>query len=232
MITAAEIQDYPLFSGLSEAELASLASRIVKRSFARNAYLYYPGNPGLSMYLVESGLVRQFFCNAQGREFLLNLVGPRSSISLPFLKDDQVRPTGAAAQTPTVVLCLGREDFFYFMERSPQLMRNVYIDLTNSLRKLMLHTRSLASASLNERLAAILLYLSRLHPGQESRDAFPLPLSQADLAGWLGASRGRLNRALSHLVKLGILRVDGQQILILDRSQLERLAEGLTNQSV
>lgn len=232
MIPVSHLQDYPLFSGLSEADLAGLAARLVRRTFAKNAYLYYPGNPGLSMYLVESGLVRQFFCDGKGNEFLLNLVGPRSSISLPFLNDKQVRPTGAAAQVQTIVLCLAREDLFYFMDRSSQLMHNVYTDLTNSLIKLMMHTRMLASANLNERLAAILLYLSRTAqgpwPGTGSRDEFILPMSQTDLAGWLGASRGRLNRALGHLEKLELVRLNGQRLQILDRQQLEQIAEGLT----
>jgi CRP-like cAMP-binding protein len=232
MVNINRLQEYPIFSDLSEAELADLAARLVKRSFARNAYLYYPGTPGLNMYLVESGLVRQFFCDNTGREFMLNLIGPRSTISLPLLREDQVRATGAAAHQPAVVLCLSREDLFYFMERSPQFMRNVYADLTNSLLKLMVHTRSLASASLLERLAAILLYLWRVGQGSRSGvgtdDKITLPLSQSEIAGWLGASRGRLNRALSQLEQLGILRVNGQQLQILDRSRLEQMAEGLT----
>jgi len=231
MIHANQLLDYPLFTGLSEADLAGLASRLVRRSFAKNAYLFYPGNPGLSMYLVESGMVRQFFNDAQGQELLLNLVGPRSSISLPFLDDRQVRPTGAAAQVDTVVLSLAREDLLYFMERSTRLMQNVYTDLTNSLIKLMLHTRMLASANLNERLASILLYLSRSAQGpwpMQSQDEYMLPLSQTDLAGWIGASRGRLNRALNYLEKQGVIHLDGQRLQILDRPRLERIAQGLT----
>lgn len=231
MIYSNQLIEYPIFTGLSEAELSSIAARLVKRTFARNAYLYYPGTPGLNMYLVESGLVRQFFCDNTGREFLLNLIGPRSSISLPLLKDEQLRATGAAAQLPSVVLSLSREDLFYFMERSPQLMRNVYVDLTNSLLKSMVHARSLASASLMERLAVILLYLWRIAQKsaapQELGDKITLPLSQTEIAGWLGASRGRLNRALSQLEQMGLLRVNGQQLQILDRSRLERMAEGL-----
>jgi CRP/FNR family transcriptional regulator len=236
MIHVSQLQDYPLFSGLSEDVLAGLAERLVRRTLAKDAYLYYPGNPGLSMYLVESGLVRQFFCDSNGNEFLLNLVGPRSSISLPFLNDKQVRPTGAAAQVQTIVLCLSREDLFYFMDRSSELMHNVYTDLTNSLIKLMMHSRMLASANLNERLAAILLYMSRTAqgpwPANGSRDEFILPMSQTDLAGWLGASRGRLNRVLNDFEKLGLVRLDGQRLQILDRPQLERIAEGLTLSSL
>jgi CRP/FNR family transcriptional regulator len=227
-----QLREYPLFTGLNETELTNLAACLVKRTFAKNAYLYYPGNPGLSIYLVESGLVRQFFCDITGQEFLLNLAGPGTSLGLPLLIDDRVRASGAAAQLTSVVLILEREDLFYFMERSPQFMYNVYTEVALSLRKLFMLTRSLASLDLNGRLAGILLYLAAINPSQESKDNLDLPLTQAEMASWIGASRGRINRAINKLEQRGLIGVKGPTISILDRQELEKLTEGLFTELV
>jgi hypothetical protein len=40
MLRADHIRNYPLFQNLSEAELAEMASLLVKRAFAKNVYLY------------------------------------------------------------------------------------------------------------------------------------------------------------------------------------------------
>ena len=80
-----QLHKYSLFNGLNQRELTALSSGITKRFFARGAYIYHPGAPGLNMYLVESGLVRMFFANNQGDEFLMNLVMPNDCFGLPVL---------------------------------------------------------------------------------------------------------------------------------------------------
>ena len=233
MLTTGQLSLYPLFAGLTEAELSKLAPSLSKRTVSKGAYLYYPGNPGLYTYLVESGLIRLFFTNANGQEFILNLVGPRETFGLPLLLDDQLRVMGAAAQQTSVVLVISREDLFHWMECCPTLMHNVYIDLAMSARKLILNTRSLVTISLNGRLATMLLRLSA--KSKERGDDFDkiiLPLSQAEIASWINASRGRLNRAMKELQQLGLIRIDGQIIFILDREGLLRMTEDIALDNV
>jgi CRP-like cAMP-binding protein len=52
-----------------------------------------------------------------------------------------------------------------------------------------------------------------------------LPLSQGEMASWLGASRGRLNRAVKELTQLGLICNDGQKYVILDREGLEQIIQ-------
>lgn len=212
---------------MSEPDLANLAARLTKRTLAKGAYLYYPGTPSLHLYVVESGLIRQFFCNANGQEFLANLVGPRSAISFPLLKDDQMRAMGAAAHKTSVVLSLEREDLLYFMERSRQLARNVYQDLTTNMLRLMFHVQSLTTNDLNTRLAVLIVFLTQKAPNFAPEQEYDLPVNQTEIAAWLGASRGQLNRALSRMQQAGILRLKGQKLQILDYPRLEKMTKGL-----
>jgi CRP-like cAMP-binding protein len=226
MVSVDQIRNYPLFDGLNEAELARLAGAIVKRSFARGAYVFYPGSPAVNAYLVESGLVRMFFCTVSGQEILLNLAGPPEAFSLPTLLDSQLRVIGASALIPTVLLSIGREDFFQVFDSSPQFARNVYRTLLIISRKLLLHTRMLATLNLNGRLATMLLRLAIKSPNQDH--IIQVPISQEDFAGWVGASRGRLNQAMKRLQQVGLIEVQGQKVTILDYPGLERLAEEQT----
>lgn len=226
MVPVENIRHYPLFAGLNDDELARLAPLLTRRVFAQGAYIYYPGNPGLNTYLVESGLVRLFFADATGEEFLVNLVGPLAVFGHPLLEDNQLRVMGAAAHRPSVLLSIGREDLFQMMDFSPQLLRNVYLDLSTNARKLLLHTRMLVTLPLNARLATILLRLAR--KDEDQAYTADLPFSQDTLAGWVGASRGRVNRAMKQLQQMGLIAVDGHRIALLDRPGLERLTEEQT----
>ena len=220
MLTVAQIRNYPLFEGLSETELNALAPCMVRRSFVKNAYLFQPGIPAMNLYLVESGIVRIFSCNNRGEEFILNLMGPRSVIGPPLMNDNQMRIIGAAAQMPAVVLSLSYEDLFRVMGFSRQLNFNLYREMAAQMRKLLLHYQSFITLGLESRTASLLLHL-----GEGKMNELLLPISQAELAGWLGVSRGRLNRTLIKFQKQGLIRLEDGKLFNLDRAKLEQLIE-------
>lgn len=222
-----QLHGYPLFTDLSEAELAQIAPRLSKRAFGKGAYLYHPGNPALNVYLVASGMVRLFFTNSRGKEYILEIVGPPATVGIPMLHEDQNRLMGAAAMQPSVVLALSKQDLAYFAQHFPQLMRNVYQSMDHALRKMIQFTQALVTLSVDGRLAGLILYLSKLSADPNDPDEFEIPLSQAEMASWLGASRGHLNRALSRLQQLGLIHVEGQKFTILDRSGLRHVTEDL-----
>ena len=56
------------------------------------------------------------------------------------------------------------------------------------------------------------------------RDEFRLPMTQEDLAGLVGASRERVNKALSAFIRLGWLEQSERRYRITDREQLARRA--------
>jgi CRP-like cAMP-binding protein len=134
MLRADHIRNYPLFQNLSEAELAEMASLLVKRAFAKNVYLYYPDNPSLNVYLVESGLVRLFFTNLHGKEFIVDLAGPQSLVGLPVLHDHQKRMIGATALLSSTLLVLSRESLTHFVQHSPSFNEKYAIPQKSLLR--------------------------------------------------------------------------------------------------
>ncbi len=220
LIPAEHLRAYPLLASLSDDELAAIAPKITKRAFAKGAYIYQPGSPGLNMYLVESGLVRMFFANQRGEEFLMNLVTPTDCFGTPLLMDNQARLVGAAAVRDTVVLALAREDVFDGMRRIPQFAVNIYVDISNKMRLLGGYLHGVTTLSVQGRLAKVFLHYSAPQTNELN-----LPISQGELAGMLASSRGRVNRALANMQAQGLIRMDGQKIYILDRAGLVKTSE-------
>ncbi len=195
----------------------------MKRSFAKNTYLYHPGNPGLNLYLIETGRVRLFFANTRGDEFLINLYGPHTTVGLPLLMEDQVRLVGASAHQDSVAWVFARDDVFRLMKSSQRLMFNIYLELSDALRRLALYAEAQVLLNLDGRLANLFLYLTR-NGHQEEVNEIEIALNQSEVASWVGASRGRINRAMGKMQERGLIRVNGQKIYILDRRGLAQMA--------
>jgi CRP-like cAMP-binding protein len=226
MLSITQIKNYPIFTGLSDAELTELAACLSKRSFARGAYLYYPDSPSVNIYLIASGLVKMFFTDLEGREYMLDVLGGQAMVGFPMMYESQVRVAGAVTLMPTSALVMQRETLMQFTQRSPRLMNNIYLGMDLTLRKLFKHLQVQVSFSVVERLAAMLVYLNRIVVKQGgSSNEIDLPLSQTDLAGWIGTSRGHVNRSLSSLQKAGLIRLEGQKIILLDVPGLQKMLD-------
>src|SRR5271165_1428349 len=71
----------PIFSSLSEQEFAFLTSRLVQRKYGAGELIFGEGDPCAGLYVVQSGNVRIFKSSAGGREQVLSIEGPGSSIA-------------------------------------------------------------------------------------------------------------------------------------------------------
>ena len=71
----------PIFSGLTEGEIAFLLQRAVPRHYAAGEIVFGEGEPCLGLYVVESGHIRIFKSSSGGREHVLSVDGPGSSVA-------------------------------------------------------------------------------------------------------------------------------------------------------
>jgi len=98
--------------------------------------------------------------------------------------------------------------------------------LASMSQRLKQFSRLIESLSLKEvpgRLASYLLYLSDRNG---SIDDFELDIAKSQLASLLGTIPETLSRIFSRMTSGELVRINGPQITILDRTGLEDLAEG------
>jgi CRP-like cAMP-binding protein len=87
--------------------------------------------------------------------------------------------------------------------------------------------RALAAVDVTGRIAAQLLALAREHgePSPEGGTLIPLPLTQSDLSGLVGASRVRVNQAIAFFRRRGCISVGAdQRLTVQDAGALSRCA--------
>ena len=101
---------------------------------------------------------------------------------------------------------------------SPALLWGVVALLAGRLRSMDAALADSVFLDVTGRTAKRLLELA----GDE--DEFVLPITQEELAGMVGASRERVNKAIASFVRLGWIDQSDRRYLILDREQLTRRA--------
>src|SRR5689334_1503869 len=101
----------PIFSGLAPAEMDFLSQHAVSRAYDAGQVIFTEGDPCAGLYVVVSGHVRIFKTSAGGREQVLSIDGPGSSVAELPVFDGGPYPASASAVDNATILLIRRADF-------------------------------------------------------------------------------------------------------------------------
>ena len=85
------LQKVEIFQGLSPEELAALESSSTSRSFPKNTVVIHENDPADSLFVIESGKVKVYCSDKNGKEFIMNTQGPGDYFGELALLDDSAR---------------------------------------------------------------------------------------------------------------------------------------------
>ncbi|HET9164627.1 MAG TPA: cyclic nucleotide-binding domain-containing protein [Candidatus Angelobacter sp.] len=110
-----------IFSGLTATELQFLAERAVPRNYSKGELLFTEGDPCTGLFVIESGRVRIFKSSPNGREQILAVEGPGSSIAELPLFDGGNYPASTAAMEDARIYFISKQDFHSLCLVHPQV---------------------------------------------------------------------------------------------------------------
>lgn len=211
-----------LFSALDDSEIAALAARAAFRRFGAGQLLFSEGEPCTGLYVVAGGRVRIFKTSSSGREQVLAVEGPGSSIAELPVFDGGPYPASVAAIDESQLLFVSRDDFRSCCLEHPEVALKVLQVVGARLRRLVGIIEELSFTTLRHRLIAWLLREAQAR-GHDSENgtAFELEISHQELAAHIGTVRELVSRNMARLQAQGFIRVQGREITILDPAGLE-----------
>lgn len=211
----------PLFAGLTDEELASLARRAVEKRYSAGEVLFYEGEPCTGLFLIGHGAVKIYKTSGSGREIMLAIDTAPSSVAEVPLFDGGPYPATVSAVNDVIAYLVSKQDFHAVCLQNPNLPLKVLAVVGRRLRHLVRIVESVTFGSVRQRLAGALLEFG----DQAGSDVFALPVTHEELALRLGTVREVVSRNLSRFQAEGLLRVQRREVQLLNRAGLHREAE-------
>jgi CRP/FNR family transcriptional regulator len=211
-----------IFAGLTESELTFLAQHAMPRRFSPGETVFSEGEPCAGLYVIESGHVRIFKSSAGGREQVLSIDGPGSSVAELPVFDGGNYPASVTALDDATLLFVSKQDFQALCLAHPQVALKVLRVVGARLRRLVGIIEELSFTTVRHRLASFLLRLARTE-GKRTADGVEvtLPVSNQELASQIGTVRELVSRNLSRFQSEGLVSIDGRSVIIHDLKTLE-----------
>ena len=184
--------------------------------------ILWAGMECAAVYFIVSGRVDISRLSGQGREQVLERLGPGEAFNLvPIFLGKPLNPADAKAVGPADLLVIGREDFLRLLDHYPALMRALAAYLAKRLLSMVGLAERLALFPVRQHLAAFLINQADTIGEDVARY-----WTQEDIARRLGTVRDVVGRALRKFEQEGLIRFQREHIQLLDREKLQDLADG------
>ena len=209
---------HPFFAPLPIETRERLGAYIKTMRFRRGATVFSKGDPGTSLFVVRSGIVRVSARSTVGKDAVFGLFKEGDFFGEIALLDGLPRTANAIAFTDCILLAIDRRDFLPILQSEPPLMLHVIDVLCARLRRTTSQVEDLLFLDLKARLAKTLRQLAR-----PEANVCRVSISQRELAEIAGLSREMINKQLRAWEASGWLELRRKDIVILKPDELAKL---------
>ena len=225
--TAQALRRVTLFAGLSDDALARVARVAFRRACAPGETVIFEGDLCQAAYFIAEGQVRVYRLSPGGREQVLARLGPGQAFNtVPPFQPQGINHATVQALTAVTLYVVTCGDFCRLVEECGELALAVVQDFADRLDHLANLVEDLSLRTVRGRLARFLLEHAPTELG-EAADAVQVARNwtQDEIAANLGTVRDMVGRTLRAFADAGLVRIERQRIVLLDRDGLEAEAQ-------
>ncbi len=222
------IDPSPFLSSLAPEKRAKLLSTGTRKHFSVGQLIYGRGEPGTSLFVIETGRVEVSVSGPDGRAAVLNHMGPGEVLGEIALIDEGPRSADAVAATDVTGVLLDKSQFKFFLRDDPAAAYGMISELCSKVRNAsdMFETQSRLQGSV--RLARCLVRMADKW-GKDTEGGLEIgaDVTQTDLGDFAGLSRESVNRIFRGWIAQNYVAINAETkaLQILDLGTLGRLAE-------
>jgi CRP-like cAMP-binding protein len=218
MVDRTLLTQVELFSDLSEPQLDEIVVATINKVLQRGDVLFSEGDEADALYVVTDGRIAIANKSIDGRESMMALMERGDLFGEMPLFDGLSRSAEARALEQSEVITIPYAPVRALYESQPTLLWRVVALLAGRLRVTDEALADSVFLDVTGRTAKRLLELAG------EKEEFALPITQEELAGMVGASRERVNKAIASFIRLGWIEQIDRRYRITNREQLERRA--------
>ncbi len=212
-----------LFGQLDGPVLDVLASRVVEKRLDRNEILFLAGDPAAGLYVIAEGSLRAYRSGPDGREQVIHVERAITTVAEVPVFDEGNYPSTVAAEEPSRVFFIAKEDIRSISTKHPQLALAATKLLATRLRKCAELVETLSLREVGQRIAKFILEeAGRRGSGDGNSISFVQELTHSQLAARIGTVREVVTRSILRMQAAGLVDVSGKTINVPDIQALRR----------
>jgi CRP-like cAMP-binding protein len=210
-----------MFADLDRRDLETIQAIAMRRDYRKGQTIFHEGDPTRGFYLVVSGAVKLARIMPDGRERVLHVVEAGDTFAEAAIFMAEYPATAEALVSTTAVIQVDKAGFRQLLAGNQKLTFKIFGSMSKWLRELRDTITDLTMKEVPGRFASYVLSLPAA-PGKPIK----VGISKTTIAQMLATTKETFSRLLNRLAEQQVLTYRGNQIKILDRQRLQRIADG------
>lgn len=198
------------FLNLDESALKEMVPQGTVRTYPKECIILNEGDLSDSLYVIINGRIKVFLSDDNGKEFVLNTIGPGDYFGEVAL-DGGPLTASIMTQNACRLFVIPNTKIKSLVECHPGFSRDLIGRLLRKIRGLAGSVHNLAFMSVYCRL---LKFIEEQAVEREDGRISTEPLTQQEIAVRIGASREMVNRIITDLTNCGYISVENKRIVV------------------
>ena len=201
--------EIPLFKGLSQEQFARLHQHLHRKSLPPHSTFITAEQRGEVVYIILSGSAKIHLEQQDSSDVIISILGPGEIVGEMSLINDEGHCANVTTLEQSNLLWIDRSAFQESLRTIPALSNNLSAIMAQRLREANDQIHSLAKMDTECRVARqIVRFAERYGKNVGDGILIPVRLTQTDFAGFVGASRERINQVIVSYKERGYISVD------------------------
>lgn len=221
------LKHFNMFDDLDEISMKRVENTSNMQVVKTHEPIYFPDEPTHTIFFLKEGHVKISRITEDGREVILDVLGPGEIFGEVGSMDDEVvgRNEMAEALDEAVVCTMKREDFETLLKMNPNLSMEVTKRVGLRLRKIEERVADLLFKDTKKRIASFLVrYAEEFGKMKSGAVTVANALTQQEIALLTGSARQTVTTTLNELRSVGIIDFSRSTITIKDFEKLKRMS--------
>src|SRR6185312_9995681 len=203
----------------NEDALEKLTDTKVINHYKKKQRIYSEGNHPHSLYYLNSGKIRTYKINENGKELTISLYNAGDFFGYNALLENSVYKENAETLEESEIGTIGRQDFEILINNNKKVAQKFIKLLAHNVSEKEEQLINLAYNSLRKRVADSIITLSKKYKEEGNTD-FIIHISREDLAHIAGTTTESLIRTLSDFKSEKLIEAEAGYVKVLNEKKL------------
>jgi CRP-like cAMP-binding protein len=220
------LKHFNIFEGMPDEEMEKVGKMSSMSTVKKRQIIFFPEQPSQSIFFLKEGHVKLSRVTEDGREIILDVIGPGELFGELSLVDENEQRTEIAEALDEAVICaIDKRDFEQLMKKTPQLNLEITKRMGLRLRRFQERVSDLVFKDVKKRIASFLLrYAEEFGKMKKGIVTIHPFLSHQEIAFLTAAARQTVTTTLNELKAAGVIDFSRKALVINDLGKLQKIA--------
>ena len=216
------LKSLPMFSTLSDTDLARLSDMAKEFVYKNGEYVFYEGDSPDWFFIVKEGNIKAIKQAEDGKEIIMHMFKAGDTFGEVAVFDRRPYPASALTVGQTMVIKFHHTHCFEILETMPDVAAKFLLTMGRKQREFVKQIEAALTSRVEKRIANTLLKLAIMTDAGRGK-SINLHLTRKDIASMVGTTIETTIRVMSRFQKEGVIETTRSGITILKPEKLQEI---------